>query len=635
MLFDQGGASRDQQRQGRSAATEGLPPDAVRNQLDKIFSSQAFGNSPQLCRFLRFVADQEIGGQGDQLKEYLVGVEVFRKDQSFDPRLDTVVRTEARRLRRKLTEYYQTEGLTDTIEIDLPKGSYRPVFRARPGMPQARVGRSAGLRSRGRFLAAGVFLAVAGVATYWLSTRATEPGPGHRSLHSIAVLPLENLSADPEQEYFSDGMTDALITDLAKLNSLRVISRTSVLQYKRVKRPLPEIARQLGVDYVVEGTVLGAGERVRINAQLIAVRNEHLLWADIYERDRGDALALQGELARAIARQISIHVTPQEQARLGSRSISPEAQDDYLKGRFNWHTRDQDRLMKSVEYFQRAIAKEPGYALAYAGLSDSYSVLSGRTTGPDRKDLLERARGAAKKAIALDDSLGEAHAGLAVSSWDWTWQEDEREFRRAIELSPGYATAHQWYAGLLTECGRVEEGLAEARRAVELDPLSPSVNQTLGWALYMARQYDRAIQQFQHAIEAFPDFTQSYASLGLAYEAKGMHREAIAVLETLMKLTGGAPPAAALLAHAHAGEGDRSEARRRLDEFKKRKDVTPILFALLSVDVGDKTGAFEWFAKGVEQRSMFIDEVKVEPMYDSLHSDPRFATLLKKMNLAN
>lgn len=291
--------------------------------------------------------------------------------------------------------------------------------------------------------------------------------------------------------------------------------------------------------------------------------------------------------------------------------------------------------MKSVEYFQRAIAKEPGYALAYAGLSDSYSVLSGRTTGPDRKDLLERARGAAKKAIALDDSLGEAHAGLAVSSWDWTWQEDEREFRRAIELSPGYATAHQWYAGLLTECGRVEEGLAEARRAVELDPLSPSVNQTLGWALYMARQYDRAIQQFQHAIEAFPDFTQSYASLGLAYEAKGMHREAIAVLETLMKLTGGAPPAAALLAHAHAGEGDRSEARRRLDEFKKRKDVTPILFALLSVDVGDKTGAFEWFAKGVEQRSMFIDEVKVEPMYDSLHSDPRFATLLKKMNLAN
>ena len=628
MLFDR------PDRPTRSGAPGAVGPDTVRSHLERILSSRLFVASVQLCRFLRFVVDQEIKGQGDQMKEYLLGVEVFGRDQSFDPRIDTVVRTEARRLRHKLAAYYQGEGLTDRIEIDLPKGSYRPVFRARPVVPVAAVAPSVFSGGRSRFLAAGVTLVVVGWAAYWLSRRAIEPGPGHSGLPSIAVLPLENLSADPDQEYFSDGMTDALITDLARFSGLRVISRTSVLQYKRAKRPLPEIARQLGVDYVLEGTILRAGARVRLTAQLIAARNEHHVWADTYERDRGDAFALQGELAQVIASQISAHVTPQEQSRLSARSgIGPEAQDDYLQARFNWQTRDPERLLKSVEYFQRAIAKEPGYALAYAGLSDSYSVLSGRATGPARKELLERARQAATKAIELDDNLGEAHASLAVTSWDWTWQQDEREFRRAIQLSPGYATAHQWYAGALTESGRVEEGLAEARRAVELDPLSPSVNQTLGWALYMARQYDRAILQLRRSIEAFPDFMQGYASLGLAYEAKGMHREAIGVLEKGLKLTGGAPPMAALLAHAHAGAGDKREAQRLLSEFKNRKDITPILFALLYVDIGDKDGAFEWFDKGIEQHSMFIDEVKVDPLYDSLHSDPRFAVLLKKMNL--
>lgn len=634
MLFDRSPRSPDQPRPAPPEA-ERYSPDAVRGQLEKILSSRAFVPSAQLCRFLRFVVEQEITGQGAQLKEYLLGVEVFRKDESFDPRIDTVVRTEARRLRHKLAEYYGSEGLTDTVEIELPKGTYRPVFRVRPGISAVRLKPSVVSHHRRRILAAAVLLAIAGVATYWLSWRASNLGLGHSGTPAVAVLPLENLSTDPEQEYFSDGMTDALITDLAKLSGLRVISRTSVLQYKRLKRPLTEIARQLGVDYVVEGTIVRVGERVRVNAQLIAARNEHHVWAETYERNRGDALAIQGELAGAIASQVRIRITPREQARLGSRPISPEAEDDYLKGRFNWHTRDPARLLKSVEYFQNAIAKEPDYALAYAGLADSYSVLSGRSTGPERKTLLDRARQAAKKAIELDDNLGEAHAGLAVSSWDWTWQDDEREYRRAIELSPGYATAHQWYGWMLINSGRVEEGLAEARRAVELDPLSPSVNQGLGWALYMSRQYDRAIQQFLREIDAFPDFTQSYASLGLAYTAKGKHREAIEVLEKALRLTGGDPPLAALLAHAHAAAGDRAYARHRLDEFKKRQDITPIVFALLYMDLGDKDGAFEWFARAVEQHSMFIDELKVEPMYDSLHSDPRFTALLKKMNLAN
>jgi TolB-like protein/Tfp pilus assembly protein PilF len=543
-----------------------------------------------------------------------------------------VVRTEARRLRNKLAEYYANEGLTDSLVIELPKGSYRPVFRQRSAPTKTSSNSPAVSHAHGKLLAAGLVLVLAGGAVYWLSTRGT-PNRDHTSLPSLAVLPLENLSADAEQEYFSDGLTDQLITDLAKLRGLRVISRTSVLSYKRVKRPLPEIARQLGVDYVVEGTILGSGERVRITAQLIEVKNEHHLWADTFERDRRDALALQGEVARTIASQIHIHVTPQEDARLSRVPVAPQAQDDYLRGRFNWHTRRPDLLLKSLDYFQQAIAKQPDYALAYAGLSDSYSVLSGRATGPERKDLLDQARDAAKKALELNDGLGEAHAALAVSSWDWTWKENERQFKRAIALSPGYGTAHQWYAGLLIETGRLDEGLAEARRAVELDPLSPSVNQTLGWALYIARQYDRSIEHSRQAVEAFPDFVQAYATLGMAYEAKGMHRESEEILQKALQLSGGAPTIAALFAHTRAGAGDTGETRRLLQEFKQRGGITPVVLALLYMDNGDHDHAFEWLETGVREHSMFIEEVTCDPLYDRLHSDPRFPALLRKMNL--
>jgi len=632
--IDRGAGNPGQPLPDASKAIEKCSPEAVQSALEKILASGTLAPSQQLCRLLKFVVDQENGGEGDQLKEYLIGVEVFRKDESFDPRIDPVVRTEARRLRNKLVEYYASEGLTDSIVIELPKGSYRPVFRPRSVATGTSSKLPAVSRIHGKLLAAGVVLALGGGAVYWLSTRGTPPDRDHTSLPSIAVLPLENLSADAEQEYFSDGLTDELITDLAKLRGLRVISRTSVLPYKRIKRPLPEIARQLGVDYVVEGTIRGSGERVRITAQLIAVKNEHHVWADTFERDRRDALALQGEVARTIASQIHTHVTPQEEARLNRVAVAPQAQDDYLKGRFNWHTRRQDLLLKSLDYFQQAIAEQPNYALAYAGLSDTYSVLSGRATGPERKDLLDRARDAAKKAVELDDGLGEAHAALAVSSWDWTWKENERQFRRAIELSPGYGTAHQWYAGHLIETGRLNEGLAEARRAVELDPLSPSVNQTLGWAFYMARQYDRSIERSRRAVEAFPDFVQSYATLGMAYEAKGMHRESAEILQRALQLSGGAPTVAALIAHTRAGAGDMVETRRLLREIKQGTGITPVVLALLNMDAGDDDRAFEWLETGVREHSMFIEEVSCDPLYDRLHPDPRFAALLRKMNLA-
>jgi len=354
--FDRGGDLKPESQDHPSGST-GPSLDLIQIQLDRILSSDTFVHSPQLCRFLRFIVEQEIAGQSDQIKEYVLGLQVLRKDESFDPRVDTGVRTEARRLRQKLAEYYQTEGRSDPIEIAMPKGSYRAVFTTRPEtIAPAVIAAAKAAPPRGRWLATGLILVVAASAAIWLWWRT------HAPLHtpSIAVIPLENLSADAEQEYFSDGMTDALFTDLAKIHGLSVISRTSVMQYKRTKKPVTEIARELKVDYVVEGTVTRAGSRVRISAQLIAAAADRHVWAENYDRTGTDILTLQAEIAQAIAEQVHVHVTPQERTLLTKHPVSLEAQDLYLRGMANWQTRDTERMLKSIDYFNQAIAREPG-----------------------------------------------------------------------------------------------------------------------------------------------------------------------------------------------------------------------------------------------------------------------------------
>jgi TolB-like protein/Tfp pilus assembly protein PilF len=635
VLFDRGTDDPVPEQQASPQAS-GPSPDAIRRQLEKTLSSKTLVSSPQLCRFLRFLVEQELAGHGEELKEYVLAIEVFRKDDSFDPRVDTVVRTEARRLRQKLLEYYQAEGQNDTIEIILPKGSYRAVFQARqevispfPASPPSTAPGATRAASR-RWIAQAIVILLAAAGAYWLWTRVQRAD--HMRPPSIAVVPLDNLSADPEQEYFADGMTDALVTDLAKIRSLSVISRTSIMQYKKTKKPVAEIGRDLKADYVVEGTITRVGDRVRITAQLIATATDRHLWADSFERTGRDVLGLQGEIARAIADQVHISLTPGEQARLDARPTSFEAHDLYLRGRFEWQTREMDRLHKSIEYFKQAIAKEPGYALAFAGLADSYFALKNRT---DRQDFQALGCDAARKAVELDANLGEAHAALAGCADEWAWSEQEREYRRALELSPGYAAAHTWYGGLLINTGRLEAGLAEMRRAAELDPLSPHNRVALGWALYMTRHYDESIALNRQTLEIFQNFPEAYLHLGLAHTAKGMHPEAIEILEKAMKLTGGAPPVAALLAHARARAGDTSPATRLLEDFKKQQGINPLLFGLLYMDTGDKDRAFEWLDRAIEQRSRFSWDLKVEPMYEPLRSDPRWGILLRKMNLSN
>ena len=315
----------------------------------------------------------------------------------------------------------------------MPKGSYRPVFQtfgervsaAAESLPPKTVRNSRIWIDAG----AAVLMAIAAGVVYWWPH-----GPS-----ANAVLPLENLSADPEQEYFSEGMTDAVITNLAKIRALRVISRTSVLRFRRTKAPISEIAKQLGVDHVVEGTVTRAGDRVRVTAQLIAVLNERHLWAESFERSVRDILGLQSEISQAIASQVNVHVTPQERIRLTPRQVSPEAHDLYLKARFNWYTRDPERLQRGIDYYDQAIRIEPGYALAYVGMADSLNVLSGQSDDPVRvNELLERAHRAAQKAVELDNSLGEAYVSLVMTENTWEWQRVERELRKGLELSSRY-----------------------------------------------------------------------------------------------------------------------------------------------------------------------------------------------------
>jgi TolB-like protein/DNA-binding winged helix-turn-helix (wHTH) protein/Tfp pilus assembly protein PilF len=459
-------------------------------------------------------------------------------------------------------------------------------------------------------------------------------GPAPGEITSIAVLPLENLSGDPEQDYFADGMTEALIIELGKISALRVISRQSVMQFKGTKKSLPEIARELNVDAIVEGAVLRADERVRISAQLIQAVPEQHLWAESYERDLSRVLALQGEVARAIASKIKVTLTPQEEARLaGARPVNPEAYEAYLKGRYFWNKRTEEGFKKGIEYFQQAIEKDPGYALAYAGVADSYLVLADWAyLAPD--EAYPTARVAATQALETDDSLAEAHTSLAYIRYvrDWDWSGAERQFKRAIELNPNYANAHQWYAEYLSAVGRHDKAIAEIKRAQELDPLSLIINAVGGWVFFKARQYDQAIEQCRKTLDMDPDFIPAHYYLGLAYVQKEMYGEAISHYQQAVTLSGTSTAIVGALGHAYAVSGKSGEALKVIDELKRGRYVPSYKIALIFTGLGEKELAFAWLEKGYKERDFDMVWVKVDPMPDLLRSDPRFHSLRRRLN---
>jgi serine/threonine-protein kinase len=461
---------------------------------------------------------------------------------------------------------------------------------------------------------------------------------GAQHIRSLAVLPLDNLSRDPEQEYFADGMTDQLITDLAKISALKVISRTSMMQYKGTRKLLPQIAQELGVDAVVEGSVQRSGDLVRINAQLIDARTEQHLWGDTYERDLRNVLALQDEVAQAIANELNIKLTSPGEPRLASsRPVDPEAYEANLKGRYYSGKRTEKEVKKSIEYFQQAIEKDPNYASAYSGMADAYALLGYRGWLPSN-EALSRGKAAALKAVGLDDSLAEAHASLAfiAETLEWDWPTAEREYKRALELNSGYAEGHNWYAGYLMYLGRFEEGITEAKRARELDPLSLAINNALGGRLLLAGRVDEAIEQIQKTMEMDTNFAPAHNQLGWAYLRKGMNEVAIAEFQKEMALSGGDPDESVDLGFAYAILGKKDKAKKILAKLERKREqtfVSPASLGIVSGALGEKDEAFAWLEQAYELRDPQLTYLKVGPKFTPLRSDPRFQDLLRRMGL--
>ena len=456
-------------------------------------------------------------------------------------------------------------------------------------------------------------------------------------IRSLAVLPLSNLSGDPQQDYFADGMTDALITDLAKVRALKVISRTSVMQFKDAKRPLPEIARALGVDAILEGSVQRSGEHVRITVQLIRAPTDTHLWAASYERDTRDVLTMQAEIAQAVAREIKVTLAPSEaQSVTAARPIDPYVYELYLKGRYESDTLMREGLTRSLEYFQQAINLDPTFTPAYCGIADSYTTLGidGFVAGTE---VYPKAKAAALRALQLDPNLAEAHAslGFVLFNYDHDYEDAIRELAIATRLNPNFVPAHLWYSFSLLWLGRSNEAMEEIEFARQLDPLSARINANVVHVYFLARQYDQAIEEGHKALKVDPNYPWTHFFLARAYLQKGMAQEAFAEFQKRISLQPNFPKAKADIALAYAAIGDRTTALKiyeHLKEQSKHEYVTPYPMARVCLHLGRKEEALAWLQKGLAVNDGDMIQIKVDPDYDSFRSDPRFQDLLRRMN---
>lgn len=454
---------------------------------------------------------------------------------------------------------------------------------------------------------------------------------------SLVVLPLENLSGDPEQEYFADGLTEALITSLAKISALRVVSRTTAMHYKGTRQPLPLVARELGVEIVVEGTVLRSGERVRISVQLIEAQTDTHVWAESYEHKLQDILALHAEVAQAVAREVQVKLTPQERRQLsGTRPVDAQAYEAYLKARYHWNKLSSDGMRKAVEYFQQAIARDSEYAGAYTGLADCSARLGWwGFASPERG--FGAARTAAQKAVKMEPTLAEAHGSLgwAIMHYDWNCPAAEAEFRRALELNPNYTSVPHFFAICLGAMSRFDEAIAEINRVARLDPFSLVVNMTAAAILCYARRFEQAIEHGLRGLELDSNFPPGRWALGLAYEQVGEFDLAIAELQKAVQLSDGQPVYISALGHIYASAGKKNDARgivERLVEISKERYVMPYWLAEIYACMDQKDKAFHWLEEAYKDRSAWLVYTNISPWLDNLRSDPRFDDLLQRMN---
>jgi len=584
---------------------------------------------------------------GDVVTRKELRTQIWTADTFVD--FDHSLHNAIARLREVLGDSAETPRYIET----LPRRGYRfiaqvdrtefqsPSPSPQSGRPEEAPADPRPSRSR-TFLAATILTLLVIAVVVGLAHTGTHPTNAASRLNSIAVLPLANLSGDPSEEFFVDGMTDQLITDLAKVGSLRVISRTSVMRYKDTKKDLPEIARELNVDAIVEGSVIRSGQRVRVTAQLLAASTDQHLWAETYDRDRGDILKLQGEVSEAIAEQVRAQLTPTQQALIRrAHAVNPDAYDAYLKGRLyfvNEYTKP-DSLKKAQQYFEEAIQKDPKFALAYAGLADTYVYLA--YEGALQRDQAYRsAKEELARAIELDDSIGEAHDTLGALSWrfDWDWDAADREFNRAIALAPSYSCAHEDRAVFLAFMGRRDEALAEIAKIDQLDYGSSSAG-TESATYYLLRDYPRLIEASKRALLLDPkDWSQHY-NLGIGYEGVGKAQQAIPEYQKAVEMAGSSRTAGVALAHAYSALDKRAEAEkilRDLERKAKHSSASSYTMATIYAGLGENDKAFEFLEKVYSEKSLDISWfLQSDLLLDSLRPDPRFQSLVRRIGLRN
>jgi eukaryotic-like serine/threonine-protein kinase len=566
---------------------------------------------------LAYLAPEVLGGQpADERSDlYALGIVLYEMATGRPPFADRTA------LGLMYAILNQTPAAPSSIQSRLSPGFDAAILRAIDRDPARR---HAGVRE----LVADLDRLVTGAAA--------PAGASAKRIESIVVLPLENLSGDSGQEFFADGMTEALIAGLAKLRGLRVISRTSAMRYKGTRKSLPEIARELRVDAVLEGAVIRSGSRVRVTAQLIHAASDDHLWAESYDRPLDDVLALQSELARTIAIQVQGTLTPQAAARLGEvRNVDPVAYDAYVKGRQFWYRRTPESLFRAVEYLRRGLDREPDWALAHAGLADAYDLL-GFFSYLSPREAFPAAKSAALRALELDPNLGEAHVSLAYLQlyYDWDWAASEASFRRGIELNPGYALAHQWYMNLLTARGRFDEARSEVAKGRELDPLSPIMIGAGVWVEYYARNFERGLDYYREAIALDLRLPPIRIYAGWSLECLGRHQEAIGAFEEAIQY-GGRPPVFLLsLARAHAKNGDAAAAHRLMEEAQIGAEygyLDPFLTALVWSALRSADRAIESLEHAYAERSHWLVFISIDPRLDELRGDPRFVDLVRRV----
>ncbi|MDQ6759584.1 MAG: tetratricopeptide repeat protein [Acidobacteriota bacterium] len=634
-----------QETNAGSSPSADLSPEAVRAELQKILSSPGFINADRLTKFLRHVVEGALEGQTDRLKESLLGIEVFGRKPTYDPRIDAVVRTEAVKLRARMKEYYETEGREDAIRIDLPKGGYVPVFH-RYEEPVAAVEPVTAapvepppVPSNWKVFAAGALMVlVLGLSLIYAMRKGPRSADGRGpELDSIAVLPFSDLSSAGDQEYFCDGMTDEIIDALTKIKGLRVVARTSSFAFKGKQQDIREIGKKLNVGAVLEGSVRKFGDKLRVTAQLNTVADGYHLWSETYERELKDVFQVQDDISQAIVDTLQSKLAS---GRTPVRLKPPgnlAAYDPYLKGRYHWQRWRTEGAEKAIQSFNLAIAADPRYAPAYAGLADSYTWLGFFSAVPPN-EAMPKARQAAMKAIELDDSLAAAHASLAYvkALYDFDWPGAQREFQRALQLNPGLSDGHFGYGIVyLAAMGKTKAAVQEMEMARDLDPLSLPTITYLGLAYAFDGRRRAAIEQYKKALELDPAFEEAHLNLAESYLAEGKlaeyYSELAKVPQNPLACRTGLSRAVGL---AHEGKRDQA-----LEEIRKWEHPPQGVYVRSSSIAGaygalnDREQAFRWLDQAYQDRDGMLAYLNYQGSLQKYRSDPRFQALIQKLGL--